>query len=324
MENCQEDLCVQLAFENKLDLEVTMLPEITDDLNESTEILGLGDRMKQYELHNDTHRVNSYEEYIVRMDGKGFSKFTKSMDKPFDFLFVLAMNRTAGDILKEFNAKTVYTHSDEITAIFDKVCTEEEYNTDVTKKNHLYNGRAQKIISHMAAFCSVRFNYHIVGLMASPENRTKYPEQFVRILEEFKQTFDARLITFDRKREEIVNHQIWRSCYDCHRNAISTYARRYFSYKEVKGKNSTDMIGMMQGKGLDWAIVPTYLKHGIYCKKELYNKVLEDGTTCVRTRPVFKAFKINFSPENVELMLSSYWTENTFEDVSALIDYKSN
>jgi tRNA(His) guanylyltransferase len=262
-----------------------------------SEFKSLGDRMKEYE-----------------------AKFTKPLRKPFDILFVTAMGQTAGDLLLEFNAKTVYTHSDEITVIFDKACTEEQFLDEKERKCHIYNGRAQKLLSHLAAFCSVRFNYHAVALMADQVDI--YPARFIENVKEFRQTFDARILTFDKNPAEIVCHLIWRSVYDACRNAISTYGRQVFSHKELNNKNSTEMIEMMKHKGVDWNEIPLYLKHGIYCKKQKYEKLAEDGTTCIRTKPIWKTFKIAFSPKMIETMLSSYWTDTDElgynEDISDL------
>jgi len=49
-------------------------------MNTENELLSLGDRMKSYE--NDI-KIPSYLPFIVRFDGKCFSKFTKGLKKTF-------------------------------------------------------------------------------------------------------------------------------------------------------------------------------------------------------------------------------------------------
>lgn len=282
----------------------------------------LGDRMKYYEAKNDDKRVPPTEAFIVRLDGHSFSKFVTPMHRPFDTNFVIAMNRTAGDILNEFNAQTVYTHSDEITVIFNSVCTKEDLASPDEKlhKCHMYNGRYQKIISLMAGYCSVRFNYHIASLIVGDAT---YPEHFINKLQNPQKYFDARIITFDGKPSEIVNHQIWRSIYDCTRNCVSTYARTMFTHKELFNKNATEMIQMMAIEGFDFNKEPLYLKHGTYCKKEKYDKLNDDGTTSIRTRLKWITFKMQFSEQMIDTMVSSYWSTNDqlgeCEDISNII-----
>jgi tRNA(His) 5'-end guanylyltransferase len=283
----------------------------------------LGDRMKQYEANNDDKRISPTEAFVVRLDGHSFSAYVKPLHRPFDANFVLAMNRTAGEILQEFKAQTVYTHSDEITIVFDRACSEEDLASPNERlhKCHSYNGRYQKLLSLMAGYCSVRFNYHLASLIVGKD--ASYSEQFTEKLQHPQKYFDARIITFDNKSEEIVNHQIWRSCYDCYRNCVSTYARSMFSHKELTNKNTKEMIEMMTEKDFDWSTVPLYFKHGSYCKKEKFDKVNEDGTTSVRTRIIWKTFKISFSDQMVRTMLAPYWSADDqlgySEDITEMV-----
>ena len=59
------------------------------------------------------------------------------------------MVNTTYDLLKEFKCNTGYTHSDEITLIFDK-------------GDHIRNGNVTEIITLISGYCSVRFNYHFI------------------------------------------------------------------------------------------------------------------------------------------------------------------
>jgi len=121
--------------------------------------------------------------------------------------------------------------------------------------------------------------------------------------------FDSRIMIFEEKiKHEILNHQIWRSIHDCERNAISTYAYTYFGPKKIMNKNCKQMIQMMKDeKNLNWDIqVPTFIKHGVYCKKNLVYKEI-NGQSVLRSDYVLKELKINFSQDNLNLMVNKYW-----------------
>jgi len=290
------------------------------------EFESLGDRMKHYEAINDDRCVPPTESFILRMDGHCYSKFTKPLRKPFDDNFMIAMNRVAADLLVEFHAQTVYTHSDEISIVVDQVCTEEDLASEDTRRHkcHMFNGRHQKLLSLAAGYCSARFNYHMAQLILKNDDaRSKYDQRFLDTLAQYEQCFDARIITFDGKKNEIVNNILWRSVYDANRNAVSTYARTLFSHKELTNKNTKEMIEMMATKDLDWITVPLYYKHGSYCKKEKYEKTNEDGSTCIRTRVVWKTFKISYSDQMVQTMLAPYWSTDDqlgdFQDITEMI-----
>lgn len=82
----------------------------------------------------------------------------------------------------------------------------------------------------MSGYCSVRFNYHLHKIINSEENQKLYDPHYIEKINLMRACFDARLVAFPADKEyEIVNHMIWRSIFDCERNAVSTYARSQFS-----------------------------------------------------------------------------------------------
>lgn len=275
--------------------------------------MNLGDRMKHYESVIDSKlSIKPTESFIVRLDGRSFSKFTRKFVKPFDVVFVKAMGFTMRDLVSKFDAQTGYTHSDEITLIFDAKCDEacalELAQSGIPTPSHLFNGRIQKILSLTSSYCSVRFNHHLNKLMELV--KSNYPVEFVNLIESCEQMFDGRIMVFEStNKHEILNHQIWRSIHDCERNAISTYAYTYFGSRKIVSKSCLEMIQMLkEEKGLNWDTdVPMFVKHGIYCKKNLVPKEI-NGHKCLRTEYVFKQFKINFSLQNLNMLLSKYWS----------------
>src|SRR5690606_2608120 len=93
------------------------------------------------------------------------------------------MVNTSKDLLLKFNARTVYTQSDEITMIFPRLKQkktddeEKETKTDKKKKKEEeekvlpFSGRAQKIATLAAGYCSARFNYWCIQL------KDKWPKE---------------------------------------------------------------------------------------------------------------------------------------------------
>ena len=272
----------------------------------------LSDRMKKIEAEIDLKILPS-ESFIVRLDGRSFSNFTKKFSKPFDIVFVKAMCKTMIDLVEEFDAQTGYTHSDEISLLFNNKCSKEQYQlfleNKIDKKDikiHSFDGRIQKTISLLSSFCSVRFNYHLEKLIEPIKNN--YDTNFIDLIKSHKQMFDARILKFnDSNKYEILNHQIWRSIHDCERNAILTYAHTFFGPKKIVGKNGVEMIKMLEEKNIYWNQIPTFIKHGIYCKKILVEKNI-DNNKVFRSKFICKQFKIDFSEFNLNLLLEKYWS----------------
>ena len=99
-------------------------------------VLTLGDRMKLYEQALDV-KLNPCMHYMIRLDGKNFSKHTKRwpLEKPFDERFNNAIT-AAGKSLYHLipNIHLVWCGSDEISAWF----------TFPDAGNPFYDGRIQK------------------------------------------------------------------------------------------------------------------------------------------------------------------------------------
>ena len=277
------------------------------DTFDTTDIpITLGDRMKRYEKAILPSKIPAHNSFIIRLDGCCFSKFTKPLKKPFDIMFTKAMCFTLQDLLTKFYANTGYTHSDEITLIFNKQESE--------LSNHLYDGRTSKLLSVIAAYCSIRFNYHFHEIINDIQFDTDSSDDertfgFIDNMDKkcFEQIFDARIMILEPY--EILNHQIWRSVIDCHRNAVSTYADSVYSHKTLHKKTTAEKIEMLRSKNIIWESLPTFIKYGLYCKKILYEiDVINPNSEKVsRSRYEFKNFKISFSEENINMLMSKYW-----------------
>ena len=285
----------------------------------------LGDRMKKLEAKYEM-RILPTVPFILRLDGKNFSTFTRGFKRPFDYNFVIAMVKTMNDLLVKYNATTGYTHSDEISLIFPAACTKEEYDVDPEKVKHMYDGRVIKICTVVAGYCSTRFSYHIANIIG--EVKGEYKDKFVDKIFNCETCFDCRILSFDDNMDDIVNHMIWRSRRDCYRNCVSTYAQHHFNSKQIHGCNGNVMIKMLKEKDICWETdVPSFLKYGIYAKKNLFEKECVNVKTgekvlAIRTGVNNFNFEIYYDVNILEILLAKYMPD-TFDKYSVPF-YKIN
>lgn len=182
----------------------------------------LGDRIKAYEEQETYARFLPNVPIIARIDGRCFSKFTKGLDRPFDDRFSYVMRRVTKQLVRETNACTGYTQSDEIS-----LC----WYTDKPGSDIFFAGRKFKMIAQLAALATAHF--HIEGSKVSLGAK----------IQASVPTFDARVFQVPTLPEG-ANVFLWRQL-DCRKNAISMVARSYFSHKELHGKNGHDMLDMV-------------------------------------------------------------------------------
>ncbi len=209
----------------------------------------LGDRMKSYEkIYTESKLIPQLPIYI-RLDGRGFSKFTKGMERPYDVRMQEVMQETTAYLVKELNATVGYTQSDEISLLIPS-----GHIADHT----LFKGKLQKICSISAALASVKFATMIA---------MHFPEK----LEKRLPVFDSRVINLPNC-DEAENMFLWRE-QDATKNSISMLAQHHFTHKELHKKNSSDMQDMlMLQKGINWNDEPAAFKRGSYIKKIPYVK----------------------------------------------------
>jgi tRNA(His) guanylyltransferase len=97
----------------------------------------------------DRRRVPPGAHAIVRVDGRGFSKFTeRRFEKPFDERFSVLMVAPAEAMPAEFGARYVYSESYEISML-------------LTRDTSLFGRGVEKIVSITAGFASAGFTQHV-------------------------------------------------------------------------------------------------------------------------------------------------------------------
>lgn len=220
----------------------------------------LGDRMKAYEACYDV-RVPARTYVIIRLDGKGFSKYTKMFEKPFDDKLSNVMDVATIELCKYLNPKFAYTQSDEISLVFTDI---ENIESEL-----IFDGKVQKLCSISASKVTAAFNKTMLKILAT----FKYnkDELFEKITSgnfpEIDAVFDSRVFIIPDFRE-VSNYFIWRQ-QDCTRNSVSMAASANFSHKLLEGKSSDEKQEMLfTEKGINWNdYLPKY-KRGTVIKKQ--------------------------------------------------------
>ncbi|KAK7033287.1 Thg1 domain-containing protein [Favolaschia claudopus] len=254
---------------------------------------GLAERMKRYEAATD-QLLTDDQPAILRVDGHGFSKFTRGFDKPFDERLHEAMAQTAADLLEYFPAASLaYTQSDEITLVFPA--------THVRP----FNGRVGKIGSLAAGYATTRFNHHLAKAAVLPPNKDGIAH------------FDGRIFNV-ADAAETLNNLIWRCKVDCRRNAVFGFARSFFSAKELHGLSSDAVVEkLLKEKEVDfWTAAPSWARYGTTQKREQFEWEGIDGQTgasikSTRTRTRGKDVPWwEFNERNLALVSGKFWTED--------------
>lgn len=207
----------------------------------------LGDRMK---YHEDEKReyLSVNDPIILRIDGKAFHTYTKRCDKPVDgklsTAFRLATNFTCREIQQCMFA---YSQSDEISILLS--------GWDNTTSDVWFGGNVQKIASVSASIFTVYFNEMIHTLFDGKGKEMAF--------------FDARC--WNVPKTEVENYFIWRQ-FDARCNSISSYARSFYSHKQLLNKKIPDLLKMMEEEnGFIWKNLPSDLKWGFTSIKKKDN-----------------------------------------------------
>lgn len=194
-----------------------------------------GARMKAYEEVETGRRLDPALPVYARVDGRGFSRFTKGMDKPFDARMTAAMVETARHLVEATHARIGYVQSDEISLVWQA-----DPETDI-----MFSGRVQKMVSVLASMAAAKF-------------ARICPEGF----EDRMPAFDCRVFQLPT-RIEAANTFLWRAM-DCRRNAVSMIAQAHFTHVELDGRSQADMHEMLRERGVDFAAYPVENRLGVF------------------------------------------------------------
>lgn len=205
-------------------------------------------KMKQYEEVYDFKLLpNSF--FVARLDGRGFSRYTKAMkfEKPFDKRLMKVMKRVTKELMIKNHASLGYTQSDEISLVFNP-------------NRMFFNGRIQKICSTLAAQASVLFSIYLTEEFSDDKEKL---QKSINLLP----TFDCRVFSTPNE-NETMNAVYWREK-DAIKNSINCLAQSLFSHKEIQGLNGKQLKEkMINEKNIFWEDLPLDCKRGTYFIKK--------------------------------------------------------
>lgn len=208
-------------------------------------------RMKLYEKRETRETFNPNLPIIIRLDGKGFSKFTKPFKRPFDEDFRKVMSDTATYVMNQCGGSLSYTQSDEISILVDR--------PDI-----FFNGKKQKIVSVLSSMAT---SYFVI------QASKIWPEHVAQTFP----CFDCRAFNVP-DRDEAINAIYWRQK-DCVRNSISMMGHYHFTKSEMHKKCAKEVISMLRlRKDIEWNDLDTEFKYGIYSYKSKEKKEIDDVT----------------------------------------------
>ena len=240
----------------------------------------LGKRMKCYEKVSRNYLVRRTP-VIIRIDGKAHHSFTKGLKKPFDNIYIDAMNDTMLQLCQRIQGCVFgYCQSDEITLVL------QDYATIKTDAWFEYN--IQKLTSISASMATLYFNKafdnridEYIGYLCLLDDEMKdwvfsQEEKYIKNIEKKcieGALFDAR--AFNLPKDEVVNCIYWRQL-DAIRNSIQMCGHTYFSHKELENKSCEDIKQMLEEIGQPWENLSFAYQRGRACYRDENQKWIID------------------------------------------------
>lgn len=193
--------------------------------------------MKDYEVYSSL-KVPKNSKIIIRLDGRSFHSLARELNlvKPYDDNFYNIISEVCRDLFNEFSPLFVYTFSDEISLLLDKLP---------------FDGRIEKIDSVIASFTSSSFVIHYNNEFNKPP------------------AFDSRIIPISDD-EDILKYfkwrqdESWRNCVNSH--GISYLKSKYSNNRAndiINGMKLNEIHELLFQNGINLNNIETYKKRGI-------------------------------------------------------------
>lgn len=204
----------------------------------------LGDRMKEYESHETARRFLPGLPIYARIDGRGFSKFTRDMERPFDPCMSRCMIETTKTLVKETHATVAFVQSDEISLVW------------IPGPNGIswFDGKIMKTNSVLAGLATASFIENVLQYFSN------WQELVLRLPH-----FDCRVLSMPSE-TEAANMLLWRNL-DASKNSLSMAASHYYSHKDLQNKNGNDKHEMLYAQGINWNEYPAFFKRGTFIRR---------------------------------------------------------
>lgn len=305
----------------KITEEENIEPIIKESANiTKKEVFSLSERMKKYE--NNCKLISSIDgndSFIIRLDGRNFSRLTSQFKKPFDNNFSKIMLDTAVDLFKEFNPTFIHVQSDEISLVFKNKTTKEAFRIEPLRFSHIFGGRVNKIITIMASYASSRFHYNLYSFLKEtkeyPKLKSLFKDGNINI------SFDGRLTLVNNdisEDYEIINYVYWRSVIAGYNNAVSMFASKVFDTHELEKVSTHDRIQKMMEKSgsFDFNNQKNHIKYGWFIKNSYYVICNHENKPTLRKNPTALSFKIKYSTDLKENFLGETWDDSKIKDTT--------
>lgn len=255
----------------------------------------IGERMKSY--YENRYRIGLPNKLpvIIRIDGKSFHTLTRGMKKPFDDIFIEAMQNTTLDLVKNIEGcKLGYVQSDEISLLLT--------NDDDIKTQPWFDNNLNKIVSVSASMATAYFNYYLTKRIKAymeqhvedyangfrfTEDEKKWYDYMYHLIDEENPTFalfDSRAFVIPK--EEVNSYFYWRQK-DCSRNSINSCAQCYIGKKKSIGYTTDELQDkLFTEANFNWNDLPTVKKRGtcvVYRPMEIIGIT---GEKVIRNKPI--------------------------------------
>ena len=230
--------------------------------------------MKDCEIYSNL-KVPCGSRIIIRIDGRKFSNLSRilQLEKPYDLDFVRLMAVSSLDFFNEFSPGFIYTFSDEINILLDKVP---------------FSGRVEKINSVFASFIAGSFNQH---LNENPE----YGKLLKDSVKFRSVSFDSRVIPLNHPGvvEYLKSRQdeAWSNCL----NGYAYWTLRKDHDKEEAAKildkmKKQGLHELLFQKDINITNLPTWQRRGVAIyresvKVEGYNPIKDKNVVTERFKP---------------------------------------
>ena len=206
----------------------------------------LGDELKRIETDEAGRGPAPGDAVVVRVDGVGFSKFTRGFERPFDSRIAAAMDAATVAVVDRLHPVIAYTQSDEISFVFFD-----------DEQPVAYDGRYHKLASVCASLATGAFLR--AGLRLFPER-----------LENVTPIFDGRAVGMSR---ELAARTVeWREI-DARRNSVSMAAHSVFGSHGIHARNSADMKDMLRAEVFEMSDYPERFLRGAFFRREKIHSV---------------------------------------------------
>lgn len=231
----------------------------------------------QYVKHfEQSERLLSECFLLVRLDGRGFHKFTKKYDfcKPNDPLALHVMNLAAQNVMRAF--------SDIVLAYGDS----DEYSFLLRRDTELFNRRGDKISSVLTStftaaysFYWNKFSFEDADLsLVLPGDTTQFRVRLPPLEVMDLPTFDGRVVVYPHD-SNVKDYFSWRQV-DCHINNL--YNTSFWTLVLKGGMTPRDAEQKLMGTVSKDKHDILYLDYGINYNNE--PEMFKKGTTLVRKK----------------------------------------